>query len=76
MKVVLSYWPMLFVLAFFLCLVITAIRLFKMERKDTFAERVFELDKYMISNAQPASEEDIVKVMSNYNFQYRGWQNP
>ena len=75
MKVLLSYWPMLFVLAFFLCLIITGIRLLKMERRNTYTKRVFELDKYMGINAQPDSEEDIVKVMSNYNFQYRGYQN-
>lgn len=75
MRTLLYYWPVLFVLVFAVMLTIIVIGLYRKAQRDSYVERVFGLDKYMVSDAKPVSEEEMVRVMRKYNFQYRGYQN-
>ena len=75
MKTLLCYWPMLFVLVFAIMLAIMIAGVYRKAQRDSYIERVFELDRYMNSDAKPDSDEDVVRVMGKYDFQYRGYKN-
>ena len=69
---ILLYWPILFIFAFAIMLVIVGKRLYDLEKEDSVRMQSLEFDKYMRSTENPVPEEEVMRAMSKEDFYYQG----
>ena len=73
MKELLAYYPIVFVLFFAVFLIVISVRYFyEVHKRDKYIRKIQNLDRYMGSQTGNVSEQDIVDVLKNYDFQYKG----
>lgn len=69
----LAYYPILFVLFFALFLIaISAKHFIGIHKQNKYIRGIWNLDKYMGIKTGNVSEMDIVNVLKDYDFQYKG----
>jgi hypothetical protein len=72
-KELLSYYPIVFVLFFAVFLIVISVRYFyEVHKRDKYIRKIQNLDRYMGIQTGNVSEQDIVDVLKNYDFQYKG----
>ena len=72
-KELLAYYPIVFVLFFAVFLIVISVRYFyEVHKRDKYIRKIQNLDRYMGSQTGNVSEQDIVDVLKNYDFQYKG----
>ena len=73
MKELLAYYPIVFVLFFAVFLIVISVRYFcEVHKRDKYIRKIQNLDRYMGIQTGNVSEQDIVDVLKNYDFQYKG----
>lgn len=73
MKELLVYYPIVFVLFFAVFLIVISVRYFcEVRKRDKYIRKIQNLDRYMGIQTGNVSEQDIVDVLKNYDFQYKG----
>ena len=72
-KELLVYYPIVFVLFFAAFLIVISVRYFcGIYKRDKYIRKIQNLDRYMGVQTGNVSEQDMVDVLKNYDFQYKG----